>query len=94
MNRIRAKFQVDEITRTASSKYNNETRKSDPCELHTLKMSPVRPGDEDSENKAFWDATPSGKLELMMVNPETVAGINPGDEFYVELTPCDSVATD
>lgn len=43
--------------------------------------------DGSDENKAFWEATPSGSLTFSTVNKAAVEGIEVGQEFYVDLTP-------
>lgn len=68
----RAKFKVDEIALTT---YGT-----------SLRASPVYSSDPKSENKAFWDATPSGKLELNCANAKALAGFKPGDELYIDIS--------
>lgn len=51
-------------------------------------MHPVCPPADDSkvtsaEDGAFWQATPSGKIELMVNNPAAAEQFQPGDTFYV-----------
>lgn len=70
MRTIRSKFAVDVVERT---RYGA-----------TLKASPVTSGSE--ENKALWDATPSGKLELNVSNAEVLKGLEPGVEFFLDIT--------
>ena len=38
------------------------------------------------ENNKFWDASPSGKLELGMINPEAAAYFKIGKEYYIDFT--------
>jgi hypothetical protein len=38
------------------------------------------------ENKAFWDATPNGRLELSLAKPEHVGLFEQGEEYYVDIT--------
>lgn len=41
---------------------------------------------EGSEaNKEYWKHTPAGSLSLQVVNPESVAHLLPGTEFYLEI---------
>lgn len=70
---IRCKFKVDEVTKTPYA--------------DTFKASPVYSDKEESENKAFWDATPSGSLEFTCVNKGSLDQLKPGQEFYLDLTP-------
>lgn len=47
-------------------------------------LSPVVSNDKDSENSKFWKYTPSGKLELMWINPDV--NFVPGKEYYLDIT--------
>lgn len=91
---VRAKFKVDQISRhlssrsklivTADGKSNWE---SYPIELCTIILSPVYSSDPNNENHAFWEATPSGKIELGVVNAEAVKDFDLGNEYYIDFTP-------
>lgn len=35
------------------------------------------------ENTKFWDATPQGKIEIVITNPPAAEQFQAGDEFYV-----------
>ncbi len=48
-------------------------------------LKPVYSQEEGHENHAFWDATPSGSLELMINNPAAAAYFETGVEYYVEI---------
>lgn len=67
--KVRAKFNVAEIT-----KYGNAggTR---------VVLHPVQGGSD--ENKAFWQWTPSGSIELNLSNPDAVFEFG---EYYVDFT--------
>ncbi len=41
---------------------------------------------EDTENGKFWEASPSGKLELGMVNEDTVKQFDIDEEYYIIIT--------
>ena len=70
MQDVVAKFKVNSVIR---------------CEHTTeLRMSPVFSTNPDSENKKFWDATPSGTFEMQVTN-NSLEGFHPGDEYYVTL---------
>lgn len=70
---IRAKFTVQSIVRTTYG--------------HTIiTLFPVSSGSE--ENKAFFNATPNGRIELNTINDAAMEAFgNAGDEFYVDFTP-------
>ncbi len=43
-------------------------------------MTPVFSDDPTHENKAFWDATPSGSIQLNINNPKAMAHFTEGKE--------------
>jgi hypothetical protein len=42
---------------------------------------------ESEENKAYWKYTPSGKLEMQMINKEAADVFEVGKEYYIDFTP-------
>ena len=80
-----AKLRLIEWKNSASSK--KEGDKYVDCIKHTLTFIPV--ADNSPENKLFWEATPSGKLELGMVNEEAVKGFEMLKEYYVTIRPAE-----
>ena len=68
---IRAKFNVAEITKYGNSGGGKVT------------LMPVYGNSE--ENKKFWNATPGGKIELHIDNPESMSAFEFG-EYYVDFT--------
>ena len=88
---IRCKFKVDEIKRINSSKWvtdaDGKNGKSVPVEMRSVKMSPVYSTEPGTENKKFWNATPTGSLEFNTVNLEAVEGLELGAEYYLDITP-------
>ena len=61
---------------------------------------PDEPGDEviklccqydesDPEDTKFSKATPSGSMELRISNPNLISKFQPGQIYYVDLTPAD-----
>lgn len=57
-----------------------------------VKLTPVYPdaaldGYAHDEHHAFFNATPSGSLELQIQNPYGAELIQPGEFFYVDITP-------
>lgn len=78
---VRAKFKVVGIRRSQWS--------SDK-EVQTIEMQPVTGGtSEEHENRKFWEATPSGKIELGCVNLAAASRFELGKEYYVDFTPAD-----
>lgn len=89
MSNVRAKFKVDAITRTMSSKaVMGPDGKStyEPCEIRTVVMSPVYSQDPESENRKFWDSSPSGKLELGCANLAAAEMFELGREYYIDFS--------
>lgn len=72
---VRAKFYVHSIT--THKAWNG------PGLMGTVHLQPVTSGSD--ENKAFYAATPGGKIELGTVNEEALKQFNIGDEFYVDF---------
>lgn len=95
---VRAKFKVDAIKRTMGSriklgsdgkavKNSKGYEEYEPCEMRTVEMSPVYgSGDPDHENTKFWQASPSGKLELGCVNLAAAEQFELGAEYYIDFT--------
>jgi hypothetical protein len=50
-----------------------------------ISMAPVYTGSE--ENKAFFQATPSGQVVFYATKPEVQAQFEVGKEYYVDFTP-------
>lgn len=53
--------------------------------VKNIALTPVASGSE--ENKAFFAATPGGRLEFNVTRLEAVADFEVGKEFYVDITP-------
>lgn len=69
--RIRAKFRCLKVTRTWDGHEN-------------IELAPVmaNSGDNFEENKSFWDASPSGKMELTYIGPSPY---EPGAFYYIDM---------
>lgn len=93
---VRAKFTCDTITQTMGGRYRNVQGKQEwtPEPVFSIEMSPVYSEDEGSENKQFWEATPSGKLELQCVLKESVAHLEVGKEYYLDISPAEPAASE
>ena len=85
---IRCKMKLNTITERLGSraKYDEAGKHVgyEDCRFWDAKFSAVYSERKDDENKAFWDATPSGTLELATIlqMPWEI-----GREYYVDLTP-------
>jgi hypothetical protein len=90
---VRAKFRLNSYTTELHTSYPEKDAngrpdysKPLPCEKRTLNFTPVCSDRPDSENKQFWDATPSGSLQLGVVNPEAWKHFEIGKEYYLDFT--------
>ncbi len=65
-----------------------ENGKTVPKKLVTLEFRPVNPKHDDpsDENRRFWSATPTGMIELGMVNQAAVDQFELGKEYYIEFS--------
>jgi hypothetical protein len=90
---VRAKFKVDKIERSLISRRVEDKDgkpQSAPCEMRTVVMTPVHGNnDPNHENTKFWQASPSGHLELGCVNLEASEQFELGREYYIDFTPAD-----
>lgn len=53
-----------------------------------VKMAPVTA--TNPENTEFFTMTPSGSLEMGIVNQKLIGEFKPGMEFYLDFTPAES----
>lgn len=67
---VKAKFKVESVTTFANGA--------------SIKMHPVQSGSE--ENKKFYQYTPGGTLDLMVINAETAKQFIPGKEYYIDIS--------
>lgn len=86
---VRAKFRCDEIKRTQSSVPDPENPgKWKPGEVRSVVLSPVYGnGDPNHENTKFWQATPSGRIEIGCANLAAAEAFELGREYYVDFSP-------
>jgi hypothetical protein len=57
-------------------------------------LTPVYSPDPESENRAFWEATPQGTVNLVITNPAGAAVFEAGEEYFVDFTRSDVLARD
>ena len=72
------KFKVDSITHEADGLLG---------QVASTKMSVVTGEEKESENSKFFKYTPKGKLSLGAIEPEMIADLVPGLQYYIEITP-------
>ncbi|MEY9466268.1 hypothetical protein ABH973_006681 [Bradyrhizobium ottawaense] len=90
MSTTRAKFVCNSITEQMGSKPGPDG-KWEPCVMKSVSLSPVYGnGDPKHENTKFWQATPSGRLELGVINLEAAAMFVPGKEYYLDISEAES----
>lgn len=53
-------------------------------------LTAVTPYNSDWDSKVFWDATPSGTVELQVVNERAIEYFEPGQKYYVDFIKADS----
>lgn len=94
--KVRAKFRLNSYTTELHNKPGRredgspDWQNSTPEEKRTLNFTPVTGnGDPEQENTKFWDATPSGSLQLGCVNPEAWEHFEIGKSYYLDFTPAE-----
>jgi hypothetical protein len=90
---VRAKFKVDSFNTSLHQRRKDPSGQWVPenietVEMRTVRMSPVYGnGDPNHENTKFWNASPSGSIELGTINPEAWSKLELGKEYFVDFTP-------
>ncbi len=79
MSKVRAKFSVQNVMQ---AKTTDGTVYSE-----NVTLAPVYSSDPGSEKAAFWKATPSGRIDLYISNPDAHGKFEQGKEYYVDFTP-------
>ena len=82
---VRAKFRLNSYTTELYDRWV-EGKVVDKVEKRTLNFTPVY-GTGSEENKAFWDATPTGSLQLGVVSQEAWKMFELGECYYLDFTP-------
>ena len=93
---VRAKFDCQSITHSKGSRHaadatfdkNRGWDKYEECICSTLVLAPVYTG-HDGENAKFWEATPSGRLEMQVINQPAAEMFKVGKSYYLDFTPAD-----
>ena len=81
----RAKFRVQSIRREQGTQWIEGNPV--PREVQTIELYPVTGGSE--ENKQFYASTPSGKIELGVVNAEAAKLFELNKDHYVDFSPAE-----
>lgn len=84
---VRAKFRCTEIQRVARAVPDGQGGWTNG-EAQAITLQPVYgQGDPNHENTKFYEATPSGHIQLAMVNLAAAQAFELNREFYVDFTP-------
>lgn len=84
---VRAKFRLNSYTTEMFDKWE-DGKAIGKVEKRTLNFTPVY-GDGSGENREFWDATPTGSLQLGVVNQAAWRDFQLGKAYYLDFTPAD-----
>ena len=84
---VRAKFRLNSYTTELHDKWV-DSKPVGKVEKRTLNFTPVY-GAGSEENKAFWDATPTGSLQLGVVNQDAWSCFELGKDYYLDFTPAE-----
>jgi len=77
---VRAKMKCTKISITSHH---------EGVDLKTIELQPVYSNDKDSENAQFYKWTPSGKVEIGVLNPAAAEQFVLGKEYFVDFTPAE-----
>lgn len=75
---VRAKFRVQTVFQSTDNK--------GVVYSENVTLTPVYSDDPNSENRAFWEATPSGQLQMWISNRAVFGYFIVGQEYYLDLT--------
>jgi len=78
--KVRCKFYVASITHHHASYPNAE-----PTSCVNISLSPI--WEEDGPNRKWSKATPNGKIEMTITNPEAAEAFELGKIYNVDFTP-------
>ncbi len=76
---VRAKFFVASV--------ENTTDVDGKILSQAVRLYPVY--GETGENKEFWEATPTGLVEMTITNPRAFDRFAQGKSYYIDFTPTD-----
>jgi hypothetical protein len=78
---VRAKFNCTRV---------EEHKSGDHVYAHRVMLNPVYSDAPESENRAFWTATPSGQLDMYISNQQAWGFFVPGQEYYLDFAPVET----
>ena len=74
----RIKFKVDSITHEDDGTLG---------QVASTKLSVITGDGPDTDNGKFFKYAPKGKMSLGAINPEAIADLVPGLQYYIDITP-------
>jgi hypothetical protein len=90
---VRCKFRCHSVHKNMTDKYEKGTDGMyHPVPgvqvqgSENIRLTPVYSDDPTSENKKYWDATPSGELTMCITNPGAFGQFEEGNEYYLDIT--------
>jgi len=81
---VRAKFKVNKIERTEYSR-STEGGNLQFFELQTIVMNPIYSNEKESENRKFWESSPTGEIRLGTINKSAADYFELGKEYYIDF---------
>jgi hypothetical protein len=84
---VRAKFKCISVMTQEGSRPSADGKTYEPCPALTVRFAAVYGNDPNHENRKFWSATPSGTIEMQVMNQEAAAQFKYGQEYYIDFTP-------
>lgn len=86
MSTVRAKFRCISVTTQEGSRPSADGKTYETCPALTVKFAAVYGNDQNHENRKFWSATPSGTIEMQVMNQDAAKQFQYGKEYYVDFT--------
>lgn len=85
---IRAKFTVNSVTQRGwTGEVTQELIEANP--VYCNREHPTAEDKAACESHSYSEATPDGKLELLITNKAIFGTFKPGSKFYLDFTPAD-----
>lgn len=88
---MRAKFRIHSVTPpSVEVDPSQATAPAQTVKMYPVSKSAAYPADGSDEDNTYAKWSPSGSLELTIVNPALSNAFKEGDTFYVDFTPVGS----
>ncbi len=56
-------------------------------EMETVTATATYDPTPGTENNAFWQSTPNGRLDITITNPELLGSFKQGQHYYIDFRP-------